>query len=235
MPDPLLDYRSLRQAVDALVAPLFAAYSAHLRCRRGCYFCCVAIEVLPIELEALRRGLTEDGVPEAGELGGPPEDTGNTPADLVATVSVDRSDSGVHPPAPEPLRRCAFLGREGQCTVYAHRPLICRTHGLPLSYRLYEYDLEGRLVEGDEPRLTDLWCDLNFRDLSDAAARALFDSRGRVNMARLNEQLEALNEEFLQTRAGRGWHTRLEEAPPGYGRLPLSVLLDHHASDQFTD
>lgn len=34
--------------------------------------------------------------------------------------------------APAPAGRCAFLDDEGACRIYASRPYVCRTQGLPL-------------------------------------------------------------------------------------------------------
>lgn len=42
---------------------------------------------------------------------------------------------------------CPALGPEGDCRIYAHRPLVCRTFGIPLR--------EGDRYLGQE-------CDLNF-------------------------------------------------------------------------
>jgi len=36
-------------------------------------------------------------------------------------------------PSPPP-GGCAFLDAAGACTIYEARPLLCRTHGLPLRY-----------------------------------------------------------------------------------------------------
>ena len=43
-------------------------------------------------------------------------------ADLLATA------------APHAPGRCAFLGSEGECRIYALRPYVCRTQGLPLRW-----------------------------------------------------------------------------------------------------
>jgi Fe-S-cluster containining protein len=37
--------------------------------------------------------------------------------------------------SPAPGGRCAFLDGEGGCRVYAVRPYVCRTQGLPLRWR----------------------------------------------------------------------------------------------------
>jgi len=40
---------------------------------------------------------------------------------------------------------CAFLGSEGECRIYADRPYICRTQGLPL--RWFSGDASGEICE----------------------------------------------------------------------------------------
>jgi Fe-S-cluster containining protein len=44
--------------------------------------------------------------------------------------------------APHPPGRCAFPGSEGECRIYAVRPYVCRTQGLPL--RWIEDDIDYR-------------------------------------------------------------------------------------------
>ena len=46
---------------------------------------------------------------------------------------------------PHPSGACVFLHGEGLCRIYAHRPYVCRTQGLPL--RWMEELPEGRVVE----------------------------------------------------------------------------------------
>jgi len=236
--DPLSGYFGLRERVSREAARLFTRYADQLRCRRGCYYCCDPITVLPIEIEAVRRRLDEVGFPPPERLGGPDEDAGGTPETIAAAEdrrSRDRSADGLfaaptvrpddrrHTAAPRVRAhdRCAFLGRAGECTVYEARPIICRTHGLPLAYRVYEYDAQGRELRRDDPEYLDLWCDLNFRTLNDADAPATFDANGRINMDLVNREIERLNDAFLATRAGG----RYRDLPPGEDRLPLGTLL----------
>lgn len=47
---------------------------------------------------------------------------------------------------PHPPGRCAFLGEEGECRVYAARPYVCRTQGLPLRWIDEEAEAEYRDV-----------------------------------------------------------------------------------------
>jgi Fe-S-cluster containining protein len=51
----------------------------------------------------------------------------------------------LHEGTPHPPGACAFLGDAGECRVYAERPYVCRTQGLPL--RWVEEDASGERVE----------------------------------------------------------------------------------------
>ena len=55
--------------------------------------------------------------------------------------------------APHPPGACAFLDTEGACRIYAHRPYVCRTQGLPLRW----------FSEGDDGQFAELRdiCELN--------------------------------------------------------------------------
>ncbi len=46
---------------------------------------------------------------------------------------------------PYPLGACAFLSPSGACRIYAHRPYVCRTQGLPLAW--LEETGAGQLAE----------------------------------------------------------------------------------------
>lgn len=54
--------------------------------------------------------------------------------------------------APHPTGRCAFLDRAGACRIYAHRPYVCRTQGLPLRWM--------EEADGEPRELRDI-CELN--------------------------------------------------------------------------
>lgn len=47
--------------------------------------------------------------------------------------------------SPHPRGACAFLDAEGACRIYAERPLVCRSQGLPL--QLWFEDEAGELEE----------------------------------------------------------------------------------------
>jgi uncharacterized protein len=47
---------------------------------------------------------------------------------------------------PHPPGGCAFLDAAGRCRIYAERPYVCRTQGLPLRW-LEEDELDGEIIE----------------------------------------------------------------------------------------
>lgn len=48
--------------------------------------------------------------------------------------------------APHPPGACSLLDEQGSCRIYAHRPYVCRTQGLPLRW-LEEDELEEEIFE----------------------------------------------------------------------------------------
>ena len=77
---------------------------------------------------------------------------------------------------------CIFL-INNQCSIYSERPIICRTHGLPLLYmnNNNEWELSA--------------CDLNFTDfeMND------FSEENTFPQDKFNSKLFILNKEYLKT------------------------------------
>lgn len=225
------EYLDLAREVTIRSSTLFQQYEAQIRCRRGCYYCCEEISVLPIEIEAVRIWLTGPGADILNRLnetaradnGLPqPRDEGRisvdrTPAGTLRPGVVSGNESGINSHIPTPTTRCTMLDDEGDCLVYPTRPLICRTHGLPLAYRVYEYDENGLPVGEDDPEYMDLWCDMNFTGIKEKDATSYFDANGRLNMDEVNIRLGELNDLFIKTAAGRRY--------AGHDRLPMKWLL----------
>ena len=105
-----------RARLDALFAKIeafFAAAQARegeaITCRAGCADCCRRrFTVTGLEAEVIREGLA--ALPDARR-------------DELA-LRAREGDSEV----------CAALDADGRCAIYAHRPVICRTHGLPIRF-----------------------------------------------------------------------------------------------------
>lgn len=148
----LAPYRALVGQVDQLCARIAAAFPEKLACRAGCPACCTLQGVLPVEAAALTLALRQLPVTEAEALR-------------------RRLDATTDP------ERCPLLTGD-RCPLYAARPVICRTHGLPL------------LVEDEHGRRVDR-CPLNFIGLDTLPGSAVID------LERLNQALINVNHHFL--------------------------------------
>ena len=116
-------YRDLCAKVDAFFERALAANRAEMRCGPGCSDCC--------RTEPSVTGVEAAAIREA------------VPAEVRAALLA-------RPPQPG---RCVALEEDGRCAIYAARPLICRSHGLPIRM--------GGLISS---------CELNFRKRGPAAA-----------------------------------------------------------------
>jgi len=118
--DNLLEqYRALVAKVDAFWDHAAKTQPTGFRCADGCDDCCKQrLTVFAVEASAIRAHLATWNPSLRARLSDPKEST----------------------------EHCAFL-LEGRCAIYQARPIICRTHGLPIR-------TEGRLDH----------CPLNFTD-----------------------------------------------------------------------
>lgn len=139
----------LRTRVEQHFARALARSPDQMSCREGCDRCChVRLSVFSLEAEAIAGALARLAIED-------PE--------LRATIRRQADD-------PDAQTRCSLLVR-GRCTVYDERPLICRSHGVPV---LVE-------VPGEPPSRS--CCPLNFTDGEPPASSVL--------------RLEALNQPLV--------------------------------------
>lgn len=170
--ESLDNYHALVERVDALARRIEAEFRAQIACRRGCDACCRHLSLFWVEAVALAQAL--ETLPEA--------------AAERLREGARRAVAG----GPCPLLE------DGACLLYAARPLICRTHGLPL--------LAG---EGEARRID--YCPENFRDVERLPAGAVID------LERLNTMLVAINALFIS----EVFHGQ----PPGQERLTIAEAL----------
>jgi Fe-S-cluster containining protein len=104
----LKSYEALRTRIDRHIASVRARYTEQIICRPTCTDCCEAGLTL-VMVEAVAIGRMFDIEPERVYLQAGQPSHFNT-------------------------GRCAMLTADNLCGVYGERPLICRTHGLPLIY-----------------------------------------------------------------------------------------------------
>lgn len=104
-----------RAHLDALFAKVEGFFTAakaregaDITCHAGCSDCCRRFTVTGLEAEVISEGL-------AGLTAARREELSARARDDTTTV-------------------CPALDEGGRCAIYAHRPVICRTHGLPIRF-----------------------------------------------------------------------------------------------------
>ena len=156
MPD-LRNYLALLERVDQLCHGTQTRLASRISCRPGCDACCRHLSVFAVEAAALKEAL--NALPAAE-------------ADLIRQRARQAG-----PEAPCPLLH------DGLCQLYRARPIICRTHGLPL------------LISRDGESGVD-FCPENFRGLESIPGSEVID------LDRLNALLTAVNALFLRSSPG---------------------------------
>lgn len=162
----LLDnYYQMVARVDALCRGIQAALSDQITCSEGCSSCCTAITLFPVEAAALAGAL--EALPEA-----------------------ERTAILGHVAAHAGGERCPLL-EDHRCLLYEARPVICRTHGLPIIYT------EGSERKGD-------CCPLNLGEGEQALSGSAI-----IDLDRLNTLLVAVNALYLSHADAGGLPERL--------------------------
>lgn len=151
LPDEnLANYLSLLRRVDQLCGKITTEFAEEIVCRAGCSGCCRHLALFPVEAVNLARAV------------------GSLPAEVKSLLAgrLEWPESG----------SCPLL-QEERCLVYEDRPVICRTHGLPLL----------AAVDGLE---TIDCCPENFRTAESLPGSAV------INLEILNSTLVAINAMF---------------------------------------
>ena len=154
----LENYLALLSRVDEICGSTAQRFASQISCRPGCDACCRHLTIFAVEAKALELALR--ALPQAD-------------ADLVR----DKAR------ATDPDDPCPLL-HDGLCLIYQARPIICRTHGLPL------------LITGEGGERGVDFCPENFRELASIPGHAVID------LDRLNAALTAINALFLQSHPG---------------------------------
>jgi len=140
------DYRKILDRADAHFASVMATQPQNLQCGAGCSLCCYGLfEVGSGDVPILAEGLASLH----------PARRKKVIARALAIVE-DHSHPNLRECSAEAKEAffertqstpCPNLDDAGLCVMYEHRPLVCRTFGLPLR--------DGRKLLGDV-------CELNF-------------------------------------------------------------------------
>jgi len=158
-------YHRLVARVDAFGQAIAQRYPTQITCHAGCDGCCYQqFTVFPVEAQHLAQAVAAL----------PPE----AQQQLLARLQQVDPWRIVDPPAP-----CVLL-EHGRCSLYNHRPLICRIHGFPIS---------STMIERPDGGQRDC-CPLNFAavPLPDIVPQAVY------NLDLVNQTLAAINHLFVQ-------------------------------------
>lgn len=102
-------YPELAAKIDAFFDRVTAHHGDAMACHTGCSDCChVRLTITAVEAAAIR--------------------------DEIATWSADRRAALARSIEVAPAEHCAALV-EGRCAIYAARPVVCRSHGVPIRMR----------------------------------------------------------------------------------------------------
>ena len=148
----LANYKKLTSRVDTLCSGIAADLGGQITCSAGCSSCCTSITIFPVEAAAMREALDKLPGPHAEEI--------------LRHVSGQAGDE-----------RCPLLLNH-HCLLYDARPIICRTHGLPIIY-----------TSGDQ-RSSDC-CSLNLTGAKSIPGSSVID------LDKLNLLLVAVNSTYL--------------------------------------
>ncbi len=149
----LENYYQMVERVDALCRDIQEMLSGQITCSEGCSSCCTAITLFPVEAAALNAALEALPVEEQEAI---------------------RHHVAAHAGG----ERCPLL-EDHRCLLYDARPIICRTHGLPIIY-----------TEGNERKVD--CCPLNLSEAEQPVSGCAI-----IDIDRLNTLLVAVNALFL--------------------------------------
>lgn len=101
---------------------------------------------------------------------------------------------------------CGFL-HDGLCCIYPFRPIICRTHDLPILF----------INETSSGPVWDVsFCELNFAK----QAHIEFTDDMLLDIEEINAELNRINHDFISSLPQRRYH--------GQSRIPLKRLSSFH-------
>jgi uncharacterized protein len=165
MSDIYEQYQRLVARVDAFGQAIRQRYPTQITCHAGCDGCCYQqFTVFPVEMHHLAQAVAAL----------PPEARQH----LLARLQQADPWRVVDTPPP-----CVLL-EHGRCSLYSHRPLICRIHGFPVASTMIEHPEGGQRD----------CCPLNFADvpLQDIVPQAVY------NLDLVNQTLAAISHLFVQ-------------------------------------
>jgi len=139
-------YKEILALADAHFEKVIADQPQHLQCRVGCTLCCHGLfEIASADVAVIAEGLRSLAPERRRAMVRRAEEMiAELEHPNLAEASAPEKESFFDRVSEVP---CPALTAEGRCEIYASRPLVCRTFGLPLR--------EGTRMLGEV-------CELNF-------------------------------------------------------------------------
>jgi len=160
----LVNYQILCKKVSEKFEQIQKKYSQHLSCGRGCSQCCV-------------RDITVNDVERA------------VIAAYLHLHPQVRMQLELEKKAGPEENKCEFLLRDRSCAIYESRPIVCRSHGVPLN--LSEREAGNTPAE----RQIDV-CPLNFSQSAGQRVLEVLDQNDTINLRTLNTILAVINSQY---------------------------------------
>lgn len=120
-----------------------------------------------------------------------------------AAILQDLQASGTKCIQLDPVASCAFL-KDNLCQIYQYRPIICRTHGLPIAFT------NSALAE---PEISVSFCPLSFASLD--LDEYEFGPHNTLDLDAVNAELAGINAKY-----------EVEQGDSPAVRIPLVRLAD---------
>lgn len=185
--DAFLHYKKLLQDIELLTTNLYKQFPTEITCHLGCTSCCYQqLSLSQVEADFISK--VTKTLPKESQEG------------LLSRAKAINLES-------ENPQACPFLDGFA-CSIYESRPVICRTHGFPITFK-----------DDNEEIILDV-CPLNFSEEGDAVELNLTDT---IDIDRVNLRLAAINytysQENLKDNKKSGERTQISE-------IIISALTD---------
>jgi Fe-S-cluster containining protein len=158
--NPFDHYTQLLAKADQMFDIAAARHPGQFQCGAGCYACCQpGLTVTHVEAARIREWLSDHA-----EL-----------SRVIRSGDGMLADQGY----------CGMLDADGRCSIYEVRPLICRSHGMPVSWKT------------DEAEARDC-CPLNFKEIDLDS----LDPGDVLSLDKLNMILSAVDHAYDSEKSG---------------------------------
>lgn len=162
------ELQAVQAKVDARFAEVHARNSDRMRCGAGCHACCAPdLTVSAVEARFLA-------------------------AHVTATAGLAERLADLERGRPHGDTRCRMLAGDGTCSVYEARPIVCRSHGMPIRITALPVAMTP-LADGAPAAVAYDVCPLNFDGIDLAEVAAAGDV---LDLALLNTLMFVVNQRF---------------------------------------